>query len=195
MARPLTTYLTSGSYQGFDVMADGIRWCRRAISSRHKNFHFEVADIYNGVYNPSGRSSASNYRFPFEDAHFDFVFLTSVFTHLLPDDVENYLREVSRVMKPGGRCLTTFFLLNPESRSLINAGRSTFAFTIDNGRYATVAGESSEAAIAYDEAYVSNLFDENGLRHRDVRYGNWCRRADGFDYQDLIFATKGGSIG
>jgi SAM-dependent methyltransferase len=190
MALPLTKHLTTGSYVGFDVMAESVRWCRRAISSRHRNFRFEVADIYNGVYNPGGRSRASNYRFPYPDAHFDFVFLTSVFTHLLPPDMENYLHEVTRVMKPGARCLITFFLLNAESRQLTNAGRSSFAFTVDEGRYATVAGESSESAIAYDEVYVSSLMDANGLRDRDVRYGNWCRRPSALDYQDLVFATR-----
>jgi SAM-dependent methyltransferase len=193
MARPLTAYLTSGTYDGFDVMVDDVRWCRRAISAQYSNFRFQVADVHNGLYNPSGRSSAANYRFPFEDARFDFVFLTSVFTHLVPEDLENYLREIVRVMKPGARCLVTFFLLNAQSRELIRVGRSSFPFTDDRGRYATVRGESTEWAIAYDENYVWSLFDASNLSERDVRYGNWCSRTHALDYQDLVFATKGRS--
>ena len=41
----------------------------------------------------------------------DVAFLTSVFTHMLPEDVEHYLDELARVLKPGGRTLITWFLL------------------------------------------------------------------------------------
>ncbi len=195
MARPLTQYLDSGSYDGFDVMPECVRWCRASIGSRHANFRFQIADIFNGSYNPDGRFAASSYRFPYADAQFDFVFLTSVFTHLLPDDMEHYLEEIFRVMKPGGRCLITFFLLNPESADLIRAGRSTIAFVVDRGRYLTVDGAPEESAVAYDERYIAELFERNGLRDRQVHFGNWCRRPQALDYQDLVFATKESNAG
>ncbi len=190
MARPLTQYLDSGSYDGFDVIPECIRWCRASIASRYMNFRFQIADIYNGSYNPDGRFTASAYRFPYANDQFDFVFLTSVFTHLLPDDMEHYLKEISRVMKPGGRCLITFFLLNAESTDLIRAGKSTIAFVLDRGRYLTVDGAPEEAAVAYDERYIAEIFERNGLRDLHIHFGNWCRRPLALDYQDLVFATK-----
>ena len=48
-------------------------------------------------------TKASEYTFPYEDGEFDVVVLTSVFTHMLPDDVAHYLDEIARVLKPGGR--------------------------------------------------------------------------------------------
>ena len=54
--------------------------------------------------------------FPCADNSFDLVFLTSVFTHMFAGDVENYLSEISRVLKPGGKCLITWFLLDEVSR-------------------------------------------------------------------------------
>jgi ubiquinone/menaquinone biosynthesis C-methylase UbiE len=38
--------------------------------------------------------------------------MKSLFTHIRPAEVENYLREMARVLKPGGRCLAAFFMLN-----------------------------------------------------------------------------------
>jgi SAM-dependent methyltransferase len=87
MAVPLTRYLTS-EYNGLEIVAEGVDWCQRQISSRFPNFHFTRADVYNKHYNPTGRYQARDYRFPYEDSSFDFVFLTSVFTHMLAGDVD-----------------------------------------------------------------------------------------------------------
>jgi hypothetical protein len=38
------------------------------------------------------------YEFPYADASYDFAFLTSVFKNLLPDEVENYLSKIERVL-------------------------------------------------------------------------------------------------
>src|SRR5262249_46142163 len=126
VALVLARYLTSGSYDGFDISRASIDWCQENITPRWPNFRFQLADVYNEFYNPAGRSRPRRYRFPYPSATFDFVFLTSVFTHMLPHDLIPYLSEIARVMKPGGRCLITFFLHNPETAANIRAGRSAF---------------------------------------------------------------------
>ena len=70
-----------------------------------QNFRFQVADLYNRRYNPHGAHAATEYRFPYDDARFDFAILTSVLTHLLEDEADHYLAETARVLKPGGRVL------------------------------------------------------------------------------------------
>lgn len=118
MASPLTTYLKNGgTYQEFDIVKDGIDWCQANITSRFPNFRFQVADIHNDHYNPSGRYPAIEYKFPFPNNEFDFSFLTSVFTHMPTAEVEQYVHEIGRVLKPGGKCLSTFFLINEESKN------------------------------------------------------------------------------
>jgi SAM-dependent methyltransferase len=92
----LTGWL-QGRYEGIDVVRRGIEWCQQAITPRYPNFHFQVADVYNRHYNPVGRFSASEYRFPFEDRSFDFVVLTSVFTSR---------RSSSSTTRPGGASKT-----------------------------------------------------------------------------------------
>ena len=113
MALHLKDYLNeSGSYVGVDINRPSINWCRKKIARRHKNFDFAHIDVRNLAYNPNGTQHAEAYRFPFADRSFDLILLKSVFTHMRPPDVSNYLGEVSRLMKNNGRCLATFFLLN-----------------------------------------------------------------------------------
>jgi SAM-dependent methyltransferase len=77
------------------------------------------------MYNPRGHSDAAEYRFPFRDAEFDFACLTSLFTHMPKREIEHYLAELACTMRPNGRYLVTYFLLNDEARALITAGRSS----------------------------------------------------------------------
>jgi ubiquinone/menaquinone biosynthesis C-methylase UbiE len=192
VAVALTSFLSSqGEYWGIDITKRGIQWCRKEITTRYPNFHFEWCDVHNKAYHPTGKRRASTYTFPFPDGTFDFVFLTSVFTHMLPSDYEHYLSESSRVVKPGGKCLATFFLLNEESRKLMASGASNerFAHQIDG---CWVADKNMpEAAVAYEEAGVRHLYEQLGFQTGPaVFYGAWCGRGSFVDYQDMIIATK-----
>ena len=190
MALPLTRYLSAqGRYEGFDIVNKGIEWCVANITPRYPNFHFQLADVYNECYRPEGRHEASAYRFPFESDTFDFVFLTSVFTHMLPADVENYLSEITRVLKSGGRCLATFFLWNAEVAELVAAGQARFQFPHEHGVYRVQQAERPEEAVCYDEAYVLRLFEQQSLMAQ-VKPGDWCGRTEFVDGQDLIIASK-----
>jgi len=192
MAIPLTSYLSQeGEYWGFDIVKQGIEWCQRHISPKYGNFHFLHSDIYNKEYNPKGKLQAREYKFPFEDQCFDFVFLTSVFTHMLPADMENYVSEIERVLKRGEKCMVTFFLLNDESTNLIQTGNSTLDFRYEVEGCLTTDKNTPEDAIAYDEKFVERLFDKHGLMiTQPIHYGSWCKRPDFFEYQDLIVAEK-----
>ena len=71
--------------------------------------------MFNQKYRPKAKFTASNYKFPYEDNFFDFVILQSVFTHMVLDDMKNYLHEISRVLKKGGRSYISYFILNENS--------------------------------------------------------------------------------
>ena len=192
MAISLTRYLRDGGrYEGFDVIASSVAWCSQYISRRYPHFQFTFPDIYNAEYNPTGKHRASEYVFPYADASFDLVFLTSVFTHMLPGELEHYLSEIGRVTKKGGRCMATFFLLNEESLRLIGERRSSQDFRAGEGVWLTTDAQKPEAAVAYEENYVRDLFPPrsftlNGL----ARYGSWCGRSKYLSYQDVLVATK-----
>src|ERR1700758_3353234 len=159
MALPLTGYLNpNGRYAGFDVSREAIAWCTENISESHPNFDFTFVDVQNGTYNPTGKYKSSDFRFPYPDGSFDVVLLASVFTHMLPADVTHYLHEIVRVLKPGGRSLITFFLLNEESLALIKEGKGHFNFEHEMPGYRTTHVDHPEAAIAYPEAFVRDLY-------------------------------------
>src|SRR5436190_11466211 len=117
----LSEYLDErGRYVGLDTAQESIRLCNRWIASRLPGFAFVWADVFNTNYNRGADLRAAQYRFPFEDDGFDFVFSNSLFTHLVPDDARNYFAEIGRVLRPDGRTLNTMFLLNPESLALMD---------------------------------------------------------------------------
>ncbi|MED0906762.1 class I SAM-dependent methyltransferase [Bacillus nitratireducens] len=192
MAVPLMNYLnTSGSYYGFDIYKKGITWCQDNISVVCNNFHFKHIDIYNQFYNPNGKEDASQYRFPYADESFDFIFLTSVFTHLLPKELEHYLSEIVRVLKKDGRCFITFFLINTESSYYLNSGLSTLGFYHQVENCYIVNKDIPNFAVAYSEDEIQQLFTKYELKVIDKPYyGSWCGRTKFTSYQDIILITK-----
>jgi SAM-dependent methyltransferase len=191
MARPLTKYLTDGGYEGIDVVAPSVEWCQKTYTPRYPNFHFHVSDIYNKFYNPAGKCKASEYRFPVDASSFDFVLLYSVFTHMLPEDVENYLSEVARVLRPGGRCFITYFLLNAQSLELIDAGLSDIRFKYDLPGCLVANADVPESAVAYDESAILSRYQKHDLSLLEpIYFGRWCGRKNDSSFQDLIVATK-----
>ncbi len=191
-AIPLINYLDkNGSYEGFDTIQSDIDWCKKRISTRYPNFNFQRVDIFNKSYNPQGKYKASEFRFPFEDASFDLVTLGSVFTHMLPEDLENYLSEISRVLNEGGRCLISYFLLNEESLRLIKAQKTSQNLEYEYGPYRTTTPDTPEDSVGYDEQYILNLYEKLSLKiQRPVHYGYWCERKDFLSYQDIVVAIK-----
>ena len=185
----LTGWL-QGRYEGIDVVRRGVEWCQQAITPHYPNFQFQVADLYNRHYNPVGLVAASEYRFPFDDQSFDFVVLTSVFTHLLPADRDNYISEVARVLRPTGRCFGTFFLLNAEAWRNVHDGRDGVNFRFRRDGYWTNNRRIPEAAVAYDEADVREEFERNALEIALVQYGSWSGRDDGIGWQDIVVAAR-----
>jgi SAM-dependent methyltransferase len=192
LAVPLTTYLdSSGRYEGFDIVPVGIEWCRQNISSRFAHFQFALVDVRNFTYRADDGVSACAFRFPYEDGRFDLVFLRSVFTHMLPREVDHYLEEIARVMKPEGRCLISYFLINEESMRLMSGPDSVREFPYDFGvtRRDDPDGDST---VAYDEAYILGLYAKHGLSLMGtVHYGSWCGRKNFLSSQDIIVATRG----
>lgn len=193
MAVPLTDYLTEGSYEGFDIHASAVRWCQENITPHAPNFRFEIADIFSTMYNPEGSQSAEEYKFPYPDNSFDFAFLASVFTHLEPRAVENYIYELGRVLESGGTCVISYFLLNDTAVDEIEAGRirgrPNFPFKRDNHRLQRKV--APEVAVAHDEDMVRGFYGQAGMKILGVTYGSWARPDNGNEFrQDLVWAAK-----
>ena len=191
IARPLASYLSSGRYDGLDIAYSPINWCLSAFRD-YPHFHFHHSDIASAPYNATGVVSAANYGFPFPDRVFDFVFLGSVFTHMLPEGLANYLREIARVLRPAGKCFATFFLLDDEALTNVAAKRTTpdFAHPLYSAPCRVEVPHIPEAAIAYDEDFVKTLYRESGLTILELAHGSWGRGQFLPHCQDAIWAGK-----
>ncbi len=191
MAIPLTAFLSKkGSYEGFDIIKTGVKWCRRNITTRYPAFRFQLVDLQNDLYRSEG-NKASDFRFPYPDQDFDFVFLTSVFTHMLPEEVENYMKEINRVLKPGGRCFATFFIfsLDSDQENL----KPVFDFSVDKNYYRLMDAKVQSANVAYAVNYVTDsLGGKNGFKTEKVVEGWWkgFGESELADFQDIVIFQK-----
>ena len=193
MAAPLTSYLTRGSYEGFDVAKTPVGWCTDAITPHFPRFRFQWVDVKNGLYNPTGSLDAASFVFPYPSDSFNFVFLTSVFTHLLEREIHQYLGEICRVLRPRGRMFATFFLANAVTEQCLLAGKSSLSFQHSLGACRTMNPRTPEDALLYPEERVRSLCMHQGLQgHPLIRYGTWSGRSDGLSFQDILVLEKTG---
>ncbi len=187
MARPLVDYLTDGHYIGMDIAAEGIAWCENQYADV-LHFDFIHMDVFNSRYNKEGSQQAADHVFPLANNSQDLTFLTSVFTHMLAADVENYLMEIARMLKPGGKCLVTWYLLDDVSRKA-KSGALDFQYVFDDVSRTTVKS-TPEAAMAFDIDFVKALYAKAGLEIDMIEHGHWARPESEFMLQDMIMARK-----
>ena len=195
MAIPVAGILNEdGAYEGLDVVPFAVKWCQDYITPRFPRFKFQLADVHNGTYNPSGKRRAVEYVFPFPDLSFDFVIFGSVFTHLRAEEAEHYLSEVRRVLRPGGRLFSTWYLLNEESRRLMAEHAEAFQVVhpMDGcPSCRTAYPERPEDLIGYDEGHVLEMLERCGLAVKPpVHYGSWSGRRACRNDQDVIVAER-----
>lgn len=181
----------NGGYEGFDIVPEGIEWCKQHIAGPHDNIHFTLADVYNKEYNPKGSKQPADYKFPYEDETFDVVVLLSVFTHMLPIDVDRYVGEIARVLKKNGRICASYYIIMPESLQLMTSGRGFMLFKHNLGSHWIQSKRVPELGVAYDEGYLGGIYSKHGLSDPpDIYFGWWCGRSAGLDSQDLVVAAK-----
>ncbi len=147
LARVLAADPLLGSYVGFDCIAANIAWCETHVlpAFAGKRCEFHHVDARSTEYNPAGAVRAQDVRFPCDSASMDVVVAASLFTHLLEPDADRYLREIARVLKPGGTALITI--------------RATAAPGV------TFAGD--ESCIDVDPHHFLSLARAAGLEPRD----------------------------
>ena len=193
MAEPLAEYLgDAGSYDGFDVVAKAVEWCQKNIAGKHPNLRFRHVDVLNKAYNPNGHLDPESFTFPYPDQAFDFVFLTSVFTHMLPPEVRHYLSEIHRVLRPRGSCLMTFFLLNENSREAIRTGRTERRFEHEGDGYLYDSIEVPERAVAYREDEALSLLEEAGFSLRvPIERGRWAGGPGPYGQDVVVVEPRG----
>lgn len=193
MAVPLTRYLEpTARYEGFDISTDAVRWCQEHISPEYPNFGFRSVDVANTHYNPDGTVAADQFSFPYPDASFDFVFATSVFTHMLPAGLDRYTSEAARVLRPGGRLFVTVYLWDDDVAARMEQGVTSVAFPVDHGHF-RAACDDLEAVVAYDADRLLDQLQGPGLRLQGEVHTGWWTGRDPDEcatYQDVVVLVK-----
>lgn len=182
MAVPLARTLDPGvRYEGFDVNARAIESCRKSVSAA--GFRFTHVDVANVAYNPDGAVAASSFSFPYEDSSFEFVAMVSVLTHMVPPEAARYLAEAARVLRPGGRCFATLFILGGD------AERCRRKFPHDFGEWRSSTDDPPGRAVAFEASLVRKLIPP--LRIVEPIYpGAWSGNAEALSDQDIVIAIK-----
>ncbi len=191
-AAALTNYIESeGSYKGFDVVEKGVDWCKSRIAKDFQNFEFLYVPLQNDLYNTS-IGDAKAFTFPYESNSFTKSFLFSVFTHMQIDEIENYLKEISRVLKPHGKCMATFFTYNQETEDF-TASNPGFNFPVNKDTYRLMNAEVTAANIALFEPELDRMIAAAGLQKSAFIPGFWRNqelKSKGHDFQDVLILEK-----
>jgi len=168
-------------YVGMDIDGKSVIWCQKNITPHNPNFTFYHADLWSKSYNPNGKQTAKEFRFPHEDQSFDLIVLTSIFTHLLEEDLQQYLRELFRLLHPEGAVYASFFIYRSRQEALEGAGRHPVKFLCYHGNFATASDAYPEKAVAYQESFLMELVRAAGFRLRvPTMYGT----------QDILLLAK-----
>lgn len=191
MAIPMLEYLDPAArFWGGDVDGDMVAWCARSISARHPNSSFFHIDVFNSFYNPDLRKQAKDYVFPIADGAVDRIMLASVFTHMMPPDIEQYLREMARMLADDGMALISLFLVN--SQRLEGAPKPIVEakFPYPRGPYRLASEKYPELDIAFDESLILDMVDRAGLKlQQPILWGAWTGEP-GFSGHDFIVVTR-----
>ncbi len=152
------------SYSGVDVSAAAVAWCRRHLASGHPSFQFTRLDVRNERYNPGGDAITGAFRLPFADAVFDIAYAYSVFSHMELGDIDRYLAELQRVVRPGGWAFVTLFVADAVPDVSINPATGTLAWQgpLHCVRYHRAFIEARIRSAGFTIAQVSDGVETDG---------------------------------
>ena len=189
-----------GSYTGIDVLKEHIDICEGHFKA--ENYKFIHFDLANEMYTKSQNAELKPW--PIEANSKDLVTALSVWTHLKEEDAKFYFKEISRVLKTGARAVVTFFYLDELYReSLTKRENALGRFHLTNQESwvfdAQAYGSKNwftpswvnipEKAIAINEAGLTELLNQSGLKLVEYYPGNW-KEQPGVYFQDVLIFEK-----
>jgi SAM-dependent methyltransferase len=189
-----------GRYVGIDVMKRDIDFCLNHYPLPRFSFiHF---DVNNPAYTPTQKGGKQKWNL--SENNFDLLTALSVWTHLNEDDAKFYFGEVNRVLKPGGKAIITFFLLDEmyeKSLSVRTSKNGRFHMTrqdqwiFDQPAYGSNAwfcpkwAEVPESAMGLTNEGLDRLIAQTDLKTTAYYPGNW-KELPGVFFQDVIVFEK-----
>lgn len=198
----LSGFFQGGSYTTFEVNSGYVSYLSKTLGRKEKAFRFIHADLWHSYYNPKGRHKTTEYVFPFPDATFDMVYLNSIFTHFLPAEIDHYLEEIARVLKPGGTLYATYFIANEENLAMDEKGMSEKNLSLSlprvmnhkHGNYWVRDNDVKEHVVGVDEGWLRDAYRRHGLSVEKIVFGTWCGRPlipGQMHQQDIVIGKNG----
>jgi ubiquinone/menaquinone biosynthesis C-methylase UbiE len=174
-------------YVGFDTWSPGISWAQQNVTTRYPNLEFRAfPDTDQG--HREGYKADSVFPTELPDSSVDSVMALSLFTHLRMPAAAGYLREIFRILKPGGRAFVTFFICEPGNPWILQ----NLAVTEQNDDGYFVVDDTYVDAYLF-ESRLKQVIENVGFRIALKKYGVWGehpRTRFSREGQDLIIAVK-----
>ena len=190
----------NGKYIGIDVSDNDIDYCLKHYPK--EKFEFIHFDINNPRYAP--KQKEKKIKWPIDNESVDFAMALSVWTHLNEADALFYFREINRILKPGGKAIITFFLLDETYTSTVeqrSMKKSKFHMTSKSKwifeeksygsddwlkpKWAT----TPESAIGITKDGLDRLVSSSELSLISYHPGNW-KEIPGAYFQDVLIFQK-----
>ncbi len=144
-----------GKYIGIDIDLEMLDWCRHHFDQ--ERFEFYQSTHVSRVYNENGDGSL--YTLPIPSNTVNFVFSSSLFTHLLERELENYMIESFRVLVPRGIMAMNCYLMDYPPPTM--GGRHTFQHRIKEAFVESL--KLPEAAVAFNSSFFVDLAAKIGF--------------------------------
>jgi ubiquinone/menaquinone biosynthesis C-methylase UbiE len=111
---------------------------------------------------------------PYPDSQFDTVLLISILEHLKPDELDRALREIKRVLQPGGQVVYGV----PVERPFMVAMFALLGYNIRKYHFSTEKDVSSAAAKHFDEVRVTPMKSTPALFGNVYEIGHFVKPID-----------------
>jgi SAM-dependent methyltransferase len=139
-------------YVGVDLHPGMIAWCQTHLAPHAPGFSFRHSDVFNAGFNP-GLNKPRALPFPVNSAAFTLVEAWSVFTHVLQDQAEFYLREIRRILHPEGMLHSTWFLFEKRYFPMMQEFQNALYINPDD----------PTNAVVFDRMWFQDLLHRIGL--------------------------------
>jgi SAM-dependent methyltransferase len=182
-----------GSYIGYDILKPHIEWLiNQLLPHLLPGSGFTHIDIANSRYRPGQNATkAREAALPSPPFQPDLITLYSVFTHLYPDDITNYLQQIYKIMGLDTRIACTWFFRTTDMIQLELDGKSQYPMKYQHSENCWYYDENDPLwAISYNLDWIERQVKAAGLTIEQTLLGSWCGRRETVTYQDMLILKK-----
>jgi len=151
----------AGHYYGIDIDDEMLAWCRNKFDAGRFSF---IKSSHQSATYLNQDSDRSFFRIPLDDGAVDLVFSTSLYTHLLEEELRNYTNEAYRILGDGKAMAMYTFCIDYPPPTLND--RHTFSHTMGAARVESI--KNPEAAVAYESAFLIEMCKQAGFRRASI---------------------------